>query len=295
MQYGAHIYIFTERWGDDQLWVLDTAKGLGLDLVELSVGDDVQFSHARTRSRAEALGLTLTVGPGGAWPVECDLSADDASDRARGLAWHKRQVDLCAEIGAIAYAGALYGHPGVVKRRRPPADEYAYTAEGLHALAEYGAQHNVRIVLEPMSHFRTHLVNTAHQLLRLINLADHPNLYALFDTYHMMTEERDYTAALRTLAPKLWCVHPCENDRGAPGGGLVPWDAVFDTLAEIGFDGPLTLEAYNSSIGDFAYQRSMFHNVCPDGEAFVRQGLGFLRGHVERRGLGVKAKSFGQD
>jgi sugar phosphate isomerase/epimerase len=40
-----------------------------------------------------------------------------------------------------------------------------------------------------------------------------------------MTEERDYAAAIRTLAPRLWCVHTCENDRGVPGGGLAPWDA----------------------------------------------------------------------
>ncbi|PJF45380.1 MAG: isomerase, partial [Candidatus Thermofonsia Clade 3 bacterium] len=101
--------------------------------------------------------------------------------------------------------------------------------------------------------------------------------------YHLITEERDYGAALRTLAPRLWCVHTCENDRGAPGGGLVPWDDVFDALYEIGFDGPLTMEAYNSSIDDFAYQRGMFHNVCPDGDEFVRKGLAFLRSHVERR------------
>jgi sugar phosphate isomerase/epimerase len=63
----------------------------------------------------------------------------------------------------------------------------------------------------------------------------------------------------------------------------VPWDAVFDALHAIGFDGPLTMEAYNSSVDDFAYQRGMFHNVCPDGAAFVQQGLAFLRGHVARR------------
>jgi D-psicose/D-tagatose/L-ribulose 3-epimerase len=254
-----------------------------LDLVELSVGDDVVFDPVLTRRRAEALGLALTVGPGGAWPLDCDLASDDPADRAKGLAWHRRQVDLAADLGALAYAGALYGHPGVIKRRRPPAGEYAVTADGLHTLAEYAAACNVRIVLEPMSHFRTHLVNTAQQLMRLIDLADHPNLYGLFDTYHLITEERSFGDAVRTLAPRLWCVHPCENDRGVPGGGLVPWDDLFDALYAVGFDGPLTLEAYNSSIGDFAYQRAMFHNVCPDGAAFVRQGLAFLRGHVERR------------
>jgi sugar phosphate isomerase/epimerase len=151
MQYGAHIYIFTQRWADDQLWVLDTAKKLGLDLVEISVGDDIHFSHQKTREHAEALGLTLTVGPGGTWPLACDLSADEPEHRAKGLAWHKRQVDLCAEVGAVAYAGALYGHPGVIKRRRPPASEYGATAEGLHALADYAGKLGVRIVLEPMS------------------------------------------------------------------------------------------------------------------------------------------------
>ena len=283
MQYGAHIYIFTDRWADDRLEILDQARELGLDLVELSVGDDVVFTPAATRARAASLGLSLVIGPGGAWPLACDLSADDASDRAAGLAWHKRQVDLAAELGAVAYAGALYGHPGVIKRRRPPVDEYARTAEGLHALADYAAAANVRIALEPMSHFRTHLVNTPAQLMRLIMLADHANLYALFDTYHMMTELRDYSEGLRTLAPRLWGVHPCENDRGVPGGGLVPWETLFDTLHTVGFDGPLTLEAYNSSVGDFAYERSMFHNVCPDGAAFVRQGLAFLRAQVARR------------
>jgi D-psicose/D-tagatose/L-ribulose 3-epimerase len=283
MQYGAHIYLFTQRWADDQLWVLDRARSLGLDLVELSVGDDVHFSAAATARHARSLGLTLAIGPGGEWPLACDLSADDAGSRALGLAWHKRQVDLAAELGAVAYAGALYGHPGVVKRRRPPLAEYAAIAEGLHSLAEYAGAREVKIVLEPMSHFRTHLVNSAAQVMRLIEQSDHANLFALLDTYHLITEERDYAAAVRTLAPRLWGVHPCENDRGVPGGGLVPWDALFDALHEVGFDGALTMESYNSSIDDFAYARGMFHNVCPDPDAFVRRGLAFLQAHVARR------------
>ncbi len=283
MQYGAHCYLFTDRWSDAALPILDEMKALGLGLAELSVGDDVRFTPRLTRARAEGLGLALVLGPGGAWPLSADLSGDSEAERCEGLAWHCRQVDLAAELGAAAYAGALYGHPGVVKRRRPPEDEYAWTAEGLYALADYAAGRGVKIVLEPMSHFRTHLVNTAAQLMRLLDLADHANLYALFDTYHAITEERDFAAALRTLAPRLWCVHTCENDRGAPGGGLVPWDVLFDALREIDFDGTLTLEAYNSTIDDFAYQRGMFHNVCPDGAEFVRTGLDFLQPHVARR------------
>ncbi len=282
---GVHTYLFTDRWSDDRLGILDLAAELGAGAVEIGVGDDVEFTPDLTRRRAEALGLRTYVGPGGLWPLECDLSSDDPDERRRGLAWHKRQVDLVSEMGGVGYAGALYGHPGVVKRRVPPPDEYPRTAEGLHLLAEHGARRGVAIVLEPMSHFRSHVVNTPEQVMRLIELAKHDNLHVLFDTYHLVTEVRDYGRALRTVSSRLWAIHACESDRGRPGGGLVPWPTVFRTLHEVGFDGYMVLETYNSSLGDFAARRGMFHNVCPDGAAFTRESFRFLRAGLSAASL----------
>ena len=282
MKLGLHCYLFTERWSDDRLDVLATARDLGAECFEVVVGDDIEFTPRLTRQRAEALGLTLTVGPGGLWPTECDISADEPADRARGLAWHCQQIDRAGELGAAAYTGALYGHPGTVKRRVPPADEYPRTAEGLHRLAEHAASRGVVLALEPMSHFRTHIANTPEQIMRLVALADHANLGVLLDTYHMIPEVRDFGAAIRTVGDRLWGLHACENDRGVPGGGLVPWDHVFTALRDIAFDGFVLLEAYNSSLSDFAFRRGMFHDVCPDGEAFARRGLAFMRRGLDR-------------
>ena len=69
MKYGVHCYIFTDRWSDDTLDVLDTIKELGGDCCEVAVGDDVLFTPRLTRRRAEALGLELFIGPGGQWPL----------------------------------------------------------------------------------------------------------------------------------------------------------------------------------------------------------------------------------
>jgi D-psicose/D-tagatose/L-ribulose 3-epimerase len=276
MKYGLHCFLFTDGWADDCLGVLDTARALGAECFEVVVGDDIQFTPRLTRQAAAKLGLTLTVGPGGLWPVACDISADEPADRAAGLAWHCKQIDLAAELGAVAYTGALYGHPGTVKRRVPPTDEYPRTAEGLHRLAEHAASRGVVLALEPMSHFRTHVANTPEQITRLVMLADHPNLGVLLDTYHLIPEVRDFGAAIRTVGDRLWGLHACENDRGVPGGGLVPWDHVFAALRDIAFDGFVLLEAYNSSLSDFAFRRGMFHDVCPEGEAFARQGLAFM-------------------
>jgi len=283
IKYSVHCYIFSDRWSDEKLHILETAKELGADAVEIAIGDGVYFMPALTRRKAEALGLELTTGPGGEWPLECDLSSDDPAERQRGLAWHKQQVDVTVELGAVAYTGAIYGHPGVIKRRRPPSDEYQHIAESLYQLAEYAQRQGTRIVLEPMSHFRTHVVNTPEQIMRLLTFADHENLSVLLDTYHLVTETRDYARAIRTVSDRLWGMHACENDRGVPGGGLVPWDQVFTTLKEIRFDGYVLLETYNSSIGDFAYKRGMFHNVCPDARNFVRQGLAFVQRQLEER------------
>lgn len=290
MDYGAHSYLFTDHWADDQVDILAEAAKLGLGYLELSVGDDVVFDPTKTRTRAEALGIRLTVGPGGVWAADCDLSSDSAAERALGLAWHKKQIDLAAAVGAEAYCGALYGHPGTIRRRKLPVAELEYTAAGLHKLASYAATLGVKVVLEPMSHFRTHLINTPQQLHQLLELADHANLYALLDTYHLVTEIRDYGAGIRLLADRLFALHACGSDRGLPGASqtlkqdLVPWTEVFTALTETDFQGLIMFETYNSSLrdGNFAFERGMFHNVCPDGAAFVEQARAFIEQGLER-------------
>ncbi|MBP6507923.1 MAG: hypothetical protein KA257_10200 [Opitutaceae bacterium] len=56
----------------------------------------------------------------------------------------------------------------------------------------------------------------------------------------------------------------------------MPWKeilaAVRETSAEF-----IEFESYNTSLGDFGWKRGLFQNVCPDGDAFVRQGLDFVR------------------
>ena len=44
MKLGLHCYLFTERWSDDRLDVLDTARDLGAECFEVVVGDDIEFT-----------------------------------------------------------------------------------------------------------------------------------------------------------------------------------------------------------------------------------------------------------
>ena len=99
MKLGAHIYLWTDRWSDASLPLLDKAAALGLDYVELAAGDDVHFAPELTRRRAEALGLELVMSPGGLWPVDCDIVEPRAVAPPQGR-------DLAQ------------GHPGSLQRTR---------------------------------------------------------------------------------------------------------------------------------------------------------------------------------
>lgn len=281
MKLGVHCYLFTNRWTDASLPILDQCAALGANAFEIAVGDDVHFSLNDTRVRADSLGLSLTLSPGGSWPDGIDASCEDSAQRAKSIAWHKKWIDWCVEAGAVAYTGNMYGRTGDVKKRRPPSDEFARVADALRDLSEHAQRRGVVLAFEPMSHFRTHLINTPIQAARMLEAVAHPNCRVVLDTYHLATEIRDYAAGIRLLKDKLWGLHACENDRGCPGDGLVPWPQIFAALRETGFDGLLMLESYNSSLGTFAYERAMFHNVCPDGAEFTRRGFALLK-----RGLG---------
>ena len=284
MKYGAHIFLWLDRYGDDELAaILDRAVGLGLSFLEISIGDDVHFDHELLGRRAASLGMELILGPGGLWPMNCDISLESAEDRKAGIAWHKTAIDRCAACGAIAYAGGIYGHPGRIGPRPPSQAEKLRIAEGLHGVAAYGQERGVRLVVEPMSHYRTHIANTPCQINELIRMADHPNLFSLLDTYHLTREVSSFADAVAEMAPHLWYVHACENNRGAPGTGLLPWDEIAGALIRHQWDGHVGFESYNSrrADGEFAFSRGMFHDVCPDGDAYVRTAKAFLESRFE--------------
>jgi sugar phosphate isomerase/epimerase len=160
MKYGAHVFVWKGTYGDDELAeILEKAAALGLSFLEVSVGDDLHFDAALLGRRARNAGIELALSPGGLWPMGCDISSDDPRERERGIEWHTKALVKAEECGAVAYAGAIYGHPGRVGPRPPSSGQKARIAAALHELAERGARGGVRLVLEPMSHFRTHIAN----------------------------------------------------------------------------------------------------------------------------------------
>jgi D-psicose/D-tagatose/L-ribulose 3-epimerase len=275
-KFGAHQFLWKSHFTDQDLGILDVVRSLGLLLFEVSLGDDVAFDYTAMGRHAHSLGIELTVGPGNSWPAHCNISSGESENRKRGLAWHKATIDRASEMDAAAYCGAIYSHPGYILHQAPDRDEFLTAAENLHVLAEYADRLGVKLVLEPMSRFRNHLVTTATRIMELIALAQHRNILVNLDTFHMITEERDYGGAIRTCLPLLWGIHACENDRGVPGGGLVPWASVMEALQGRSVPTRMLFETYNTGPAGFGFSRGIYQDLCPDPEDFVRRGLAFF-------------------
>ncbi len=98
--------------------------------------------------------------------------------------------------------------------------------------------------LEALNRFECYLVNTMDALCAHLDEIDHPNIRAMYDTFHANIEEADPIGALTRNKDHVVHIHISENDRGVPGRGNIPWAETYAAIKETGYDGWLTIESF---------------------------------------------------
>ena len=69
----------------------------------------------------------------------------------------------------------------------------------------------------------------------------------------------------------------CENNRGIPGTGLVPWKEFFTALKKIGADVPLTIESFDPSFKELNRLCAIWRKFADTGEELAVKGLQNLK------------------
>ncbi len=274
---GFNTLVWSAVVSDDLFPIIDRLKKIGYDGVECLIGSPDEKAYKRFGDHAHNIGLETTsvfvVG------VEENPVNPSAEIRARGLDRIKWGIDRAHDMNAKVMCGPFHSAHGFFTKKPPQDEEYQRCAEVLHAAGEYASQAGITLALEALNRFECYLCNTMDQLQRLIKASDHPNVKAMFDTHHANIEEKKNQTALQTIAPYLAHVHISENDRGTPGDGLVQWDENFSALAEIKFDGWLTIEAFSRNDPDFANAINVWReysapwDMATKGLAFIKQQL----------------------
>ncbi|MGD9737568.1 MAG: sugar phosphate isomerase/epimerase family protein [Solirubrobacterales bacterium] len=277
MRFGASTFIWSSPLDDaTALSLARRAAGLGFDLLEVCVEDPALLSAEGVRAASEEAGVSISVC--GAFGPDRDISHEDAGVRAGAAGYLRECIDLAAAVGSESVSGPMYSATGKARLLGPRERErqWAWAVEGLAGCAEYAAERDVGLAIEPLNRFETDMVNTVEQGVRMCGEIGAENVGLLLDTFHMNIEERSIGEAIRAAGPLIRNFHTCENDRGAPGDGHVPWPEVAAALAAVGYDGQVVIESFTPEIEEIARAVSIWRPLPSSGDELARDGLGFL-------------------
>jgi D-psicose/D-tagatose/L-ribulose 3-epimerase len=278
MQFGVNTWVWTSPLTDAELAELaPKVAELGFAWIELPIESPGDFDYARAGAliRDSGLGVSIAAAMG----PDRDLIHPDEAIRENGMAYVRHCVDAAHTIGATNLIGPIYSAVGRCWQATPEERErdVALLARQLRALAEYAASRDVVLCIEPLNRFETSMINLASQAVEVLDRVDHPSCALMLDTFHMNVEERTLSDAIRLAGKRLHHVHACENDRGAPGSGHVPWDDVAAGLRDVGYDGPVVIESFTSKVKSIARAAAVWRSVAASQDALATEGLAFLR------------------
>ena len=112
-------------------------------------------------------------------------------------------------------------------------------------------QSDLILGMEVLDRFERHFLNIADDAVKYCKAVGTGNVKVHLDAFHMIREETSFRDAVETCGKEyLGYVHVCENNRGIPGTGLVPWKEFFTALKKIGFTGPLTIESFDPGFNE---------------------------------------------
>ncbi|MBI1775346.1 MAG: TIM barrel protein [Proteobacteria bacterium] len=129
----------------------------------------------------------------------------------------------------------------------------------LRRIADLGEAAGVTFVLENLNTAVDHPgvpFAKAADCLALVAAVDRPALRLMLDLYHAQIGEGNLTQLVRQAAPYIGEIQVADvPGRCEPGTGEINYKAIARTLGEIGYRGPIGLEAYASGDDELALAR----------------------------------------
>jgi len=243
-------------------WI-DLAATLDIDGLEFYAG----FPELADRAHWPAIRAQLA-SHDLAMPMLCcspDFTHPDPSFRAQEIAKEIGWIELTAGLGG-QFCRVLSG------QRRPEVavdDGLRFAAESIQACLPAAKQHNVTLILE--NHYKDNywtwpeLAQPAELFCRLVAMIDSPSFGVNFDPSNTLLAGEDPLDLLERVKDRVVTMHASDRylaegtladlrreenaagyaarlRHGVIGRGLNDYDAIFRTLADVGFDGWISIE-----------------------------------------------------
>ena len=278
IKFGVSTWLWTSPFNTGSIHGLfSKIAAMGYDAVEIAVEDPSVIDAKAVKKGLEDYGLQAIVC--GAFGPSRDLTNDDPAIHENCFNYIRACFDLCNTLGTSFLAGPMYSAVGKARMVSPEQrkKEWGLAVKNLQTVCTMAGERNLEIALEPLNRFESDLVNTADDVIRLIDDIAHPAAKIILDGFHMNIEERDVEKAIISAGDKLIHFQVSENYRGTPGTGQTNWAAYKRGLEAINYKGVVSIESFTPENKELAGAVCFWHPMAESQDKFASEGLQFLK------------------
>jgi D-psicose/D-tagatose/L-ribulose 3-epimerase len=280
MKYGINLLLWGANIGEGHYGLLEKIKKWGYDGVEVPTFGADENRYKALGKKLKDIGLQCTT----CVIVQKDTNPVDESPavRQKAVDFLKQMVDHNRIVGSTMMMGPYSTPVGALVGRGRTDDEWKRAVEVFQKVAPYAQQAGIPMALEYLNRFEHYFINDTATAAKFVDAVNHPNFKLHYDTFHANIEEKKIPEAIRAGGKRIAHVHISENDRSTPGEGHVHWDESFGTLAEIGYDGWLMVEAFGCALPEIAGATCIWRNMFPNEEYLAKNALAFMKKNVAK-------------
>jgi len=276
-KFGVDSLIWTEEFTTKDLHLIDKAKKLGFDVIDINISHPERFPVKQIKKKIKDAGIEAVTTFG--LSDDANVISPAKATRKKGVEIIKHVIDINNEIGSPILGGVFYATWGYLTGKPPTKTEWKWSVECMREAALYAEKNSPLILgLEVLNRFESHFINTADDAVRYCKEVGIGNVKVHLDTFHMIREETSFKEAVEVCGKKyLGYMHVCENNRGIPGSGLVPWKELFIALRKIKYTGPLTIESFDPNFIELNRLCCIWRKFADTGEELAIEGLKNLK------------------
>ena len=276
-RFGVDSLIWTEEFTKKDLPLIEKAKALGFAAMDINISHPERFPTAAVKEKVKEVGIEVVTSIG--MPASANLISPEPAVRRHAVEMLKLLVDINNEIGSQVLAGVIYASWGYLTGKPRTEVEWQRSIEGMREATEYArSRSDLTLAVEPVGRFESHFLNVAQDAVRYCREVGSGNIKVHLDSFHMIREELSFRDAVRTCGKEfLGYVHVCENNRGIPGTGLVPWREFFSALKGVGYGGLLVIESFDPGFEELNRLCAIWRKFADTGEELAIKGLANLK------------------
>jgi sugar phosphate isomerase/epimerase len=191
-----------------------------------------------------------------------DLSSSYSEQRQKALEYLKSRVDITAALRGEIMMGPIVipyaGFPTTDFSSPIWSDDLQAHLQGRYAnaqlmlddLGDYAKQKNVKLAIEPITHWETPGPNKLSQLIDLLEGVASNQVGVVIDSAHEVLDgdgPEIFRQQVEYLAQqgRLHYIQVSPPDRGAVHTSWLPWQSFLEPILQV-YDGPIAIEIFNA-------------------------------------------------